>query len=59
MNRFTPGHAITLLKGGNEYFPALVRAVDGARSEVWLETYIFADDPAGRLVADALVRAAG
>ena len=26
-------------------------------SEVWLETYIFADDPAGRMVADAMLRA--
>ena len=58
MNRFTPGHAITLLKGGDEYFPALVGAIDGARAEVWLETYIFADDESAGVVADALVRAA-
>ena len=58
MNRFTPGHAIALLKGGDEYFPALTRAIDGARSEVWLETYIFADDESARGIADALVRAA-
>ena len=57
MNRFTPGHAIELLRGGAEYFPALIRAVDAARSEVWIETYIFADDEAGRVIADALVRA--
>src|SRR5690606_21076684 len=58
MNRFTPGHAIRLLKGGVEYFAALTEAIDAARSEVWLETYIFADDPAGRAIAEALVRAA-
>ena len=57
MNRFTPGHAIELLRGGAEYFPALIRAVDAARSEVWIETYIFADDEAGRVIAEALVRA--
>jgi cardiolipin synthase A/B len=58
MNRFSPGNRITLLRDGAEYFPALVRAVDAAEKEVWLESYIFADDPAGRLVAAALMRAA-
>jgi cardiolipin synthase len=58
MNRFTPGNRITLLRDGAEYFPALVRAVDAAEKEVWLESYIFADDPAGRLVAASLMRAA-
>src|SRR4030095_13236739 len=32
--------------------------VDAAKSEVWIETYIFADDAAGRTIADALIRAA-
>ena len=58
MNRFMPGNAIGLLRNGAEYFPALIAAIDGAKREVWLETYIFADDIAGRAVADALVRAA-
>jgi cardiolipin synthase len=58
MNRFTPSNRITLLRDGAEYFPALVRAVDAAEKEVWLESYIFADDPAGRLVAASLMRAA-
>ena len=56
--RFTPGNRVGLLRSGREYFPALVSAIESAEREVWLETYIFADDPAGRLVADALVRAA-
>ena len=58
MNRFTPGNAIELLRSGAEYFPALIAAIDGARHVIWIETYIFADDEAGRAVADALVRAA-
>lgn len=36
-----PAHRLTLLKGGEALFPALVRAIDAARSEVLLETYIF------------------
>ena len=58
MNRFRPGNAIELLRSGAEYFPALIRAIDNAHRVVWIETYIFADDEAGRAVADALVRAA-
>jgi cardiolipin synthase len=56
--RYTKGNRIALLRSGREYFPALLVAIEGAQREVWLETYIFADDPAGRMVADALVRAA-
>lgn len=59
MNRFLPGNRITLLRDGAEYFPALMRAIDGAEREIWLETYIFADDATGRLVASSLSRAAG
>src|SRR3954451_23793465 len=58
MNRFMPGNVIGLLRNGAEYFPALIAAIDGAKREVWLATYIFADDVAGRAVAEALVRAA-
>lgn len=58
MFRFTPGNAVELLRSGRELFPAMVAALDAAQHEVWLETYIFADDASGTLVADALVRAA-
>jgi cardiolipin synthase len=58
-NRYAPGNLITLLRNGREYFPALVKAIDSAQREVWLETYIFADDISGRLVAAALKRAVG
>jgi cardiolipin synthase len=56
--RFTHGNRVGLLRSGREYFPALISAIEGAQREVWLECYLFADDPAGRAVADALVRAA-
>jgi cardiolipin synthase A/B len=58
MIRFTPGNRIDLLRSGGEYFPALAAAIDAAEQEIWLETYIFADDGAGRAIAAALVRAA-
>ncbi|HXZ91283.1 MAG TPA: cardiolipin synthase ClsB [Burkholderiales bacterium] len=56
--RYVGGNRLTLLRNGVEYFPALVQAIDAARSELFLETYIFADDETGSLVADALARAA-
>jgi cardiolipin synthase len=52
------GNRLTLLRNGEQYFPALVAAIDAAKSEVFLETYIYADDETGSLVADALARAA-
>jgi cardiolipin synthase len=55
---FLDGNRLTLLRSGTEYFPALAAAIGGARSEVYLETYIFADDPAGRMIEAALVAAA-
>ena len=58
MNRFIAGNRIALLRSGGEFFPAIVGALDRAEREVWLETYIFADDDAGRIVAAALCRAA-
>ncbi|HZW52228.1 MAG TPA: cardiolipin synthase ClsB [Rudaea sp.] len=56
--RFVPGNRLQLLRNGEEYFPALVAAIDAAATEVFLETYIFADDETGSLVTDALARAA-
>jgi cardiolipin synthase len=56
--RFVPGNRLHLLRNGDEYFPALVAAIDAAATEVFLETYIFADDETGSLVTDALARAA-
>ena len=56
---FEGGHCVALLRGGDELFPAMVRAIEAARSEVWLATYIFNDDPAGRQVVQALRSAAG
>jgi cardiolipin synthase len=58
VDRYRPGNRIRLLRNGAEYFPALQRAIDGAEREIWLESYIFADDAAGRRIAAAMARAA-
>jgi len=55
---FRPGHAVTLLENGDQFFPALIAAIDGAQREFWLETYIFETDEVGQAVMAALIRAA-
>jgi cardiolipin synthase len=57
MIRFFDGNRVTLLRTGAEYFPALERSIEKAHTEIYLETYIFADDRTGRSIAAALCRA--
>jgi len=52
------GHHLQLLEGSRAFFPALVAAIDAARTEVLLETYIFDAAGQGAEVAYALERAA-
>ena len=55
---YSEGNLLTLLRSGVEYFPALARSIEQAKTEVYLETYIFADDQTGQKIADVLCRAA-
>lgn len=52
------GHAVRLLQGAVEFFPALVEAIDAALREVLLEMYIFDFTGQSVEVAFALERAA-
>lgn len=52
------GHQIRLIEGGDAYFQAVIAAVDGARSQVQLESYIFDFHGVAAAVAEALERAA-
>lgn len=58
MAKMYSNNQITLLHSGNEYFPALETAFDHANQEIYLESYIFENDCAGRRIAEALRRAA-
>lgn len=49
---------LMLLKNGGEYFSQLCVDIDAAQHSIYLETYIFAVDETGRMIADALQRAA-
>lgn len=55
---FTGGNEVELLRGGDMLFPAMCEAIGRPMHEVWLATYIFHDDSAGRCVMEALEAAA-
>ena len=54
----TQGHQLQLIEGGQAYFHQLIAAIDQARSQVQLETYIFDFHGEAVAVAQALERAA-
>jgi cardiolipin synthase A/B len=53
-----PGNRVTVLRNGDEAYPVMVAAIEGAQHSVVLSSYIFRADAAGRQFIDALVRAA-
>jgi cardiolipin synthase len=53
-----PNNHIRLLQNGGAYFPAIEAALDRAKHDIYLETYIFDDDTTGRHIAGVLKRAA-
>ncbi len=55
---FVGGNQVALLEGGDALFPRMCAAIDAARTDVWLATYIFHDDPAAKCVVASLRNAA-
>ena len=49
---------VEVFTNGYEFIAALLRSIGQAKSHIHLVTYIFEDDPLGRLVADALIEKA-
>lgn len=58
MSHFLADNHLDLLCNGTDYFPALIAAVENAKQEIYLQTYIFALDETGKRVGEALQRAA-
>jgi cardiolipin synthase len=52
-----PGNTVALLRDGREAFPAMLEAIEQARSTVLLEFYWFDSDRTGQRFAEALERA--
>jgi cardiolipin synthase len=55
--RFVDGNLVTLLRDGNEAYPAMLEAIAAARRQVLLEMFWFGSDRAGRRFAAALLAA--
>ena len=55
--RLLGGNSIEPLLNGDQAYPAMLEAIDGAERSVALCTYIFNDDRVGRRFIDALARA--
>jgi cardiolipin synthase A/B len=52
------GHTLELFTEAPTLFLAMLKDIQAARSRIWLETYIFADDASGTTIAQALMRRA-
>jgi len=57
-SEWIPGNRVRLLENGDAFFPRVIDAIDAAREEVLVETFILFDDEAGRPVHAALCAAA-
>ena len=55
---FTAENTIELLHCGSEFFPALLRQINAACTEIYLETYIFSGDETADTIKEGLIRAA-
>jgi cardiolipin synthase len=51
------GHSIELLRSGENFFEACIKAIDEAKQYIHFQTYIVDDDTTGRRVVNALIRA--
>ena len=58
-SRWVEGNRIELLENGEAFFPRVFGAIEGARREVLIETFILFDDKVGRALQAALLQAAG
>ncbi len=52
------GNRVTIYNGGDEFFPAMLDAIDAAQDSVTMEQYIFWDGQVGRRFAEAFAEKA-
>jgi cardiolipin synthase A/B len=55
---YTQHNKVRLVHGGKDYFDTIVTLIDGAKKIIHLQTYIYDGDDTGKLVSEALLRAA-
>jgi cardiolipin synthase len=56
--RFTDGNRVELFENGETFFPQLLRRINRAEKEIFIETFILEDDRVGKALQKALVAAA-
>jgi Phosphatidylserine/phosphatidylglycerophosphate/cardiolipin synthases and related enzymes len=56
--RFTDGNRVELLENGETFFPQLIRRINRAEKEIFIETFILSEDRVGKALQKALVAAA-
>ena len=55
---FVPGNHIVTLVNGDQIFPAMLRAIRGAKKTINFETYVFWDGPIAKQLTEALAERA-
>lgn len=56
--RFTEGNRIELMENGETFFPQLIRRINRAEKEIFIETFILGEDRVGKALQKALIAAA-
>ena len=57
--RFSSQNLVEAVKGGAPFFAVLEELIEGAQTNIHLQTYIFSNDGTGTRIAEALMAAAG
>jgi len=55
---YTQHNKVRLVHGGSDYFSLLVQMIDEAKTLIHLQTYIYEADDTGKIISEALIRAA-
>jgi len=54
---YIPGNCVTLIRGGKNYFDAMLQLINGAKNVIHLQTYILENDKTGNLIIEGLKNA--
>lgn len=58
-HEYKSGHSVTLLRSGESFFSANIKAIEQAKHYIHFQSYILDEDETGIRVIDALARASG
>ncbi|HPN72030.1 MAG TPA: phospholipase D-like domain-containing protein, partial [Saprospiraceae bacterium] len=55
---YLTNNSAKIIRSGSDYFDLMISMIDHAKVNIHLQTYIFEEDDTGKMVLDALIRAA-